>query len=318
MLRRLGAAGDSVGQAVLDRPLGAARRDEAGQERISRADAGDRGQGLDRGLEEVLGVSFADQRDTARCRRHDRLLGAHPDEIGQRGVEVLRLGELVADGLLGLADVGDDDRGLRLQADPHRLAVGVQQRRHPHRSQAGDQLGVMIGLGAGRKRAGDHADLRPARQVEQPLLEALEVGGRDLRPALVDLGLLPRGRIDDREVRPRVAGHLDEVVQDLFGIQQLADPRPGRAGGEAGRDHGLTEAFQRPGDVDPLTAGRAPRVDDAMTVSQRHPRHRDGAVERNVQGDGEDHSPSPPLLLRIRSWRVLILSSGSRSESRPA
>ena len=80
--------------------------------------------------------------------------------------------------------------------------------------------------------------------------------GDDVRPALVDLGLLARGRVDDREVRARVAGDLDEVVEDLLGVEQLADPGAGRPGGEAGRDHRLAEALQRPGDVDALAARR--------------------------------------------------------------
>ena len=90
----------------------------------------------------------------------------------------LGLGELVADGLLGLGDVGDDDRGLGPEADAHRLAVGVEQGRHPGGPQTGDQRRVLVGLGAGRERAGDHAELGAAGEVEQALGEALEVGRR--------------------------------------------------------------------------------------------------------------------------------------------
>ena len=121
-------------------------------------------------------VPGADERHAARRRRDDRLLGAHADEAVDRRDQVARLGELVADGLLGLGDVGDDDRRLRPEADAHRLAVGVEEGRHPGGAESGDQRRVLVGLGAGRQRAGDDAELGPAGEVEEALGEAFEVG----------------------------------------------------------------------------------------------------------------------------------------------
>ena len=50
VLGGLGAAGDAVGEAILDRMARPPRGDEAGQESIAGADAGDGGERLDRRL----------------------------------------------------------------------------------------------------------------------------------------------------------------------------------------------------------------------------------------------------------------------------
>ena len=104
-------------------------------------------------------------------------LGAHLDQRREPRAEVLGLAELVADGLLGLGDVRGDDRRLRAQPGAHRLAVGVEQGGDAERAQLQDQLGVDGGLGARRQRSGDHAEVGAARQVDEPLGEALELVG---------------------------------------------------------------------------------------------------------------------------------------------
>ena len=68
-------------------------------------------------------------------------------------------------------------------------------------------------------------------EISEPLGKALDVVGRDLRSALVDLRLLTGGRVDDREVGPRLALDPGEVVEDPLLGQLLQDPVAGGAAG---------------------------------------------------------------------------------------
>ena len=54
--------------------------------------------------------------------------------------------------LFGLALVGRDHGRLAAQADPHRLAVGVEDRDDSEGAQLGDQAGVEVGIDAGRRK----------------------------------------------------------------------------------------------------------------------------------------------------------------------
>ena len=112
--------------------------------------------------------------------------------------------------------------------------------------------------------------------------------------ALVDLGLLARGRVDHRRGwcatrrRPRMKSLRIRSSASSSMIRGA-----GRAAGEPGRDHGLAEQLQRAGDVDALAAGDGSRLDRAVAVAERGCRDRDGAVDRGVEGDREDHLVSP-------------------------
>src|SRR4029450_6574297 len=69
--------------------------------------------------------------------------------------------------------------------------------------------------------------------------------------------------------------------------------------------------------VDALAAGDGARLDGAVTMALTKARDRDGAVDRGVQGDGENHREPPSRsalsrLLRTLSSCILRLSSGVR------
>ena len=65
---------------------------------------------------------------------------------------------------------------------------------------------------------------------------------------------------------------------------------PVAAAGEPGGDHGPAEQLQGARDVDALAARHRPRLDRAMAMAETEVRDRDGAVDRGVQGDREDHA----------------------------
>ena len=58
---------------------------------------------------------------------------------------------------------------------------------------------------------------------------------------------------------------------------------------ESGGDHRLPQVPERTGDVHALAAWQGERVARAMTPSRLKVRHAERAVERGVEGDGEDH-----------------------------
>ena len=73
---------------------------------------------------------------------------------------------------------------------------------------------------------------------------------------------------------------------------------PVGAAGEAGRDHRLAERLERARDVDPLAARHGGLLDRAMATPEPEVGHREGLVDRRVEGDGDDHAiPLDP------SWR---------------
>ena len=73
---------------------------------------------------------------------------------------------------------------------------------------------------------------------------------------------------------------------------------PVGAAGEARRDHRLAERLERARDVDPLAARHGGLLDRAMSAPKPEVGHREGLVDRRVEGDGDDHAI--PL---ERSWR---------------
>ena len=241
-----------------------------------------------------------------RLGRDDRLLGAHLDQPGEAGGEVLGVGELVADGLLGLGDVRGDDRGLRPQPGAHRLAVGVEQRRDAER-RAGAAIRSRVDGRSRRPAAASRRSRRSRRRRRGRAAARRSARGRP-RPtcgprSLISVCSPEVGSTIERFVResPR---DLDEVVEDLLGVEQLADPRAGRPAGQPGGDHRLAEALQRARDVDALAAGGRPRVDRAVAVAERDAGHRDRPVERDVQRDREDHSSLPCVSLLVAAPRV--------------
>ena len=243
-----------------------------------------------------------------------RLAGAQLDQLGEPVGEVAAVRELLADQLLGLALVRGDDRGAGAQPGQHRLALGVEDDGDAALAQVLDQARVEVAPAPGRQAAGEHADPRAAGEVVEPLDEALDLLRADRRAALVDLGLLARGRVDHRQVDPRLAGDPGEVGEHRLLAELLEHPGAGRAAGEAGGDHRPAEQAERAGDVDPLAAGDGAALDRAVAVAEAEVRHRDGAVDRGVEGDGEDHCRRPAAP-RERRTRAQSVSPNSASAS---
>ena len=64
---------------------------------------------------------------------------------------------------------------------------------------------------------------------------------------------------------------------------------------------GWPSRLQRAGDVDALAAGGAARLDRAVAAAELEVRHRDRAVDRRVEGDGEDQACRSPARPAPRS-----------------
>src|SRR5690606_2510923 len=151
------------------------------------------------------------------------------------------------------------------------------------RLELANQPRVDLGVGAGRGRAGEHADLRSLAQVEKLLDEAVDLLGRDLGAALVELGPLARGWIDHGDVGARVALDSGEVVEDRLLGQTLEDAGARGASGEAGGDHRAAEQLERAGDVHALAARDGPRLDGSVPEPEPEARYRHRPVDGGVQ-----------------------------------
>ena len=100
---------------------------------------------------------------------------------------------------------------------------------------------------------------------------------------------------------------------------------PVAAAGQPGGDHGPAEQLQGARHVDALAAREGARLDGAMAVPEPEVRDRDRAVDRGIQGDGEDHCGSCLSLLTLvpRRRRVsasampITIASGSASGCDP-
>src|SRR6185312_3221598 len=156
-------------------------------------------------------------------------------------------------------------------------------------AQLADQPAVDVGLDAAREAAGDHAQLRAAREVEQLVAEQLHLALGDGGTALVDLRLHAGRRVEHGGVRARFLADADEVGQHRLGRERVDDARAGRAAGEAGGDHGAPEQLDLARDVDALPAGHRRLRDRAMAAADAEVRHLERLVDRRVEGDRDDH-----------------------------
>src|SRR5918994_929487 len=296
-----------------------ASRHETGQERVAGAHRGDGFQGLDLGLVATPPRRLAEDRNAPGLPRDHGLRGAHLDQALQPQQEVVGLVELVPDRLLGLVQVRGDHPGARAQSGTHRLAVGVQQHRDPERLQLAGQTSVDARIDALRDAPGDNAERRALREVQQLLDESIHLAGGDVRSPLVDLRLLAGGGIDHGQVGARLVPDPGEVVEDRLLGELFEDPGPGGAAREPGGDHGSPEQLQGTGHVDSLSTRHRAPPHGGVRVAEPEARNRHGAVDRRVQGHGQDHDRSPSRsrtgscsLGRIRSSCLGVRSSGPR------
>ena len=143
---------------------------------------------------------------------------------------------------------------------------------------------------APRQRSGEDDRVGAARQVAELVHQRVELGGRDTRAPLVDLGVRAGGRVEDDGRRPRLLADADEVVEDRLGGELLDDPRPRAAAGEPGRDDRDVEPLERPRHVDALATRERDDLAGAMPMPDLEDRDGQRAVERGVEGDGDDHA----------------------------
>ena len=229
-------------------------------------------------------------------------LGAQPDQLQQALGEVAAVGELLADQLLGLALVRGHHRGAGPDPGQHRLALGVE-----HDRDAAAARGRRSAARRGRRRPPAAASRRGRRAWRR------RPGSRSARRAAsTSSGLTagPRslisvcspevGSITARLIRVSAAIRVKSVSTDSS-CSCSSTRRPGRAADEAGGDHRAAEQAERAGDVDALAAGDGAALDRAVAVAEAEVGHRDGAVDRRVQGHGEDHLALTRLRSSLRS-----------------
>ena len=78
---------------------------------------------------------------------------------------------------------------------------------------------------------------------------------------------------------------------------------PVRPPARPGRDHRHVEPLERARDVDALPAGERQHVARAVPLPELEDRHRQRAVERGVEGDGDDHDDEPHEMVDRRVGR---------------
>ncbi len=202
--------------------------------------------------------------------------------------EVLVVVELLAGEALGLALVRRDEHRLGARPQPQGLAFGVQHGLDLALVEIANRLGVEVLGDTAGQGAGEHDRVGTARQVVDLLAQQLELLGLDVRAPFVHLGVGGRSRVDNGGRRAGLGFDAHEVVQDRLAGQVLDDALTGPAPGEPGRDHRDVEELQRPGDVDPRAAGQREPCARTVSLAALEVRHGQRAVERGVQGDGDD------------------------------
>src|SRR3954452_23054381 len=293
VLSRLRPTCHAERQALARRRALVAGRGVAGEEAVPRADTGNGLERLDLDLVALAAAVLGEDRNAAGGLRDDRLAGAHLEETCQSHREVVVVVELVTDGSFGLLRVRRHDCRLRAEAEPHWLALRVEQSLHFQPSQLRDEPRVEAGVHLGRECSGEHTEAGALREVHDLLDESIHLVGTHHRPALVDLRLLSGGGIDDGEVGPRLALDVCEVVEDGLLRQELEDPSSGGSAGQARRDHRPAEELERAGDVHSLAAGDRARLHRSMTAAEPQVRNCDRPVDRRVQCHRQDHRCLP-------------------------
>ena len=196
--------------------------------------------------------------------------------------------ELLARQLLGLGLVRRHHAGPPGRPE-HRLALGVDHAVTPGGA-AASRAGRRCRVPAPGQRAREHAELgaagrgsRSGRRAASTLL------GGDRRAPLVDLGLLARGRVDHRQVDPRLGAIRMKSVSTDSSCSCSSTRVPVGPPTKPVAITGRPSRLERPGDVDALAArdvcGSRPRGGGGRDGSwaPRRP------VDRRVQRHREDH-----------------------------
>ena len=121
---------------------------------------------------------LAQQRDAAVLGRDQHVPGAHLRDAVERQPEVLFVVELLADERLRLTLVRRDEERLRLDAEPHRLALGVDHDGNVPTGQVARGLGIEVVGNRARQRAREDDELGALCQVVQLLEQQLRAPRR--------------------------------------------------------------------------------------------------------------------------------------------
>ena len=173
---------------------------------------------------------------------------------------------------------------------------------------------MSVSTSRGSEPAKTHS-ARALGQVQELVDEQLDLVRRDLRPALVDLGLLAGRRVDHRRVGARLLADADEVREHAELRELVDDAGAGRAAGQAGGDHRRAERLEHAGDVDALAAGHRRLLHRAVAAAEPEVGHRQGLVDGRVERDGDDHAALAwrrrrrPVWARRRASRTVATSA---------
>ena len=299
VLGRLGPAGDAVGEAVLGRAALVAGGDVAGQEGVAGADRGDRLERLGADLEQAPLGALADRGDAAVGPGDRRLAGAEPDQLGRargRGRRGRRTPARPAP--RPRARSGSPSR--RRRARPASIASpsASSTTGTPRLAQVVDQARVEVVAGAGRQRAGEHADLARRRPGSRSARRAASTSsGLTAGPrSLISVCSPEVGSITARLIRVSAAIRVKSVSTDSSrscSSTRVPVGPPTKPVAITGRPSRLSARAT----LIPLP----PATVRLSTARWRRPRrkfgHRDGAVDRRVEGHGEDHLALHPIPL---------------------
>ena len=161
--------------------------------------------------------------------------------------------------------------------------------RTPRRAELARRFRVERVVDAAGQRPCEDDRVGAAREVAELVHQDPELGLGDLRTPLVDLGLRPRvgstTRVDVRDssrMRTKSLRIASPVSSSTMRV-------PVRAAREPGRDDRDVEPLERARDVDPLAAREREDVARAVALTELQRRDGERAVERGVEGDGDDH-----------------------------
>lgn len=172
----------------------------------------------------------------------------------------------------------------------HHRAVRVQRAAPPALLRHADQLHVQRRVTGRRDRPRQHQPRRGAHPPPQPFAQRNARGVRHQRPRQRELRVAVRRAVEDRDVRARLARHVDEVAADA-GVEQLIFDHPPALPRREPRCQRLAaDLLERACDVDALAADVVADGEHTVRVGLVEVVHFHRLVDRRIQGHGDDHT----------------------------
>ena len=175
------------------------------------------------------------------------------------------------------------------ESSAQRVAVGIEHGRHARRASLPAEDGVRVGRHSRWEAAAQDHGVRIAYQRVVRIEECAPLGAGDLGSWLPEAGRVPVRLVDDGERPAALARDRGERAAQAGGAELLPHGVAGVAPGEAAYEALETERLQHPRDVDTLAARAL--GDHRHAIGRVHTDFGDrvGDVEREVEGDGDDH-----------------------------